>query len=74
MKNLGVWESTNYKEYQEKKTIIGGVKNLLVGSPSLYYFKFWIDAMQDFETALIKLVEKHPSLFIFGNNKQNDKK
>eukprot|EP00924_Labyrinthula_sp_SR-Ha-C_P004857 maker-scaffold_1-snap-gene-14.1-mRNA-1 protein AED:0.21 eAED:0.21 QI:0/0.5/0/0.66/1/0.66/3/0/618 len=62
MKNLGVSESTKYKEYQEKKTIIGGVKNLLVGSPSLYYFKFWIDAMQDFKTALEKLVEKHPSL------------
>eukprot|EP00924_Labyrinthula_sp_SR-Ha-C_P006213 snap_masked-scaffold_63-processed-gene-0.32-mRNA-1 protein AED:1.00 eAED:1.00 QI:0/0/0/0/1/1/5/0/86 len=26
MKNLYVYEWTNYKEYQEKKTIIGGVK------------------------------------------------
>eukprot|EP00924_Labyrinthula_sp_SR-Ha-C_P006195 snap_masked-scaffold_63-processed-gene-0.38-mRNA-1 protein AED:0.23 eAED:0.23 QI:0/0.33/0/0.5/1/1/4/0/647 len=76
MKNLHVKENTNYKEYQEKKTIIGGVKQLLLGSPSLCYFQFIIYDMEDFETALIKLVEKHPSLLYLKtrNKKIKNKK
>eukprot|EP00924_Labyrinthula_sp_SR-Ha-C_P008649 maker-scaffold_37-snap-gene-2.5-mRNA-1 protein AED:0.22 eAED:0.22 QI:0/0.5/0/0.66/1/1/3/0/618 len=73
MKYLNVWESTNYKEYQEKKTIIGGVKNLLVGSPSLCYFNFDLFDIKDFETALIKLVEKHPSLLYLETRNNNIK-
>eukprot|EP00924_Labyrinthula_sp_SR-Ha-C_P016315 snap_masked-scaffold_73-processed-gene-0.13-mRNA-1 protein AED:1.00 eAED:1.00 QI:0/0/0/0/1/1/3/0/618 len=76
MKNLNVWESTNYKEYQEKKTIIGGVKSVLLGSPSLCYFNFDLFDIEDFQTALIKLVEKHPSLLYLEtrNKKIKNKK
>eukprot|EP00924_Labyrinthula_sp_SR-Ha-C_P008647 maker-scaffold_37-snap-gene-2.6-mRNA-1 protein AED:0.21 eAED:0.21 QI:0/0.5/0/0.66/1/0.66/3/0/618 len=76
MKYLNVWELTNYKEYQEKKTIIGGVKNLLLGSPSLCYFGFGLFDIKDFETALIILVEKHPSLLYLKtrNKKIKNKK
>eukprot|EP00924_Labyrinthula_sp_SR-Ha-C_P001523 snap_masked-scaffold_18-processed-gene-0.22-mRNA-1 protein AED:1.00 eAED:1.00 QI:0/0/0/0/1/1/3/0/611 len=62
MKYLDVWEYRNYKEYQEKKTIIGGVKHLLLGSPSLAYFKFSVFDIRDYEIVLINLVEKHRSL------------
>eukprot|EP00924_Labyrinthula_sp_SR-Ha-C_P002285 maker-scaffold_19-snap-gene-6.6-mRNA-1 protein AED:0.21 eAED:0.21 QI:5/0.5/0/0.66/0/0/3/0/629 len=75
--NFSVSQSTNYKEYQEKKTtIIGGVKNLLVGSPSLCYFNFDLFDIEDFQTALIKLVEKHPSLLYLEtrNKKIKNKK
>eukprot|EP00924_Labyrinthula_sp_SR-Ha-C_P006203 maker-scaffold_63-snap-gene-0.13-mRNA-1 protein AED:0.24 eAED:0.24 QI:0/0.33/0/0.75/1/1/4/0/654 len=76
MKYLFVWESTNYKEYQEKKAIIGGVKQLLLGSPSLCYFRFDLFDIKDFETAVVKLVEKHPSLLYLKtiNKKIKNKK
>eukprot|EP00924_Labyrinthula_sp_SR-Ha-C_P016312 maker-scaffold_73-snap-gene-0.2-mRNA-1 protein AED:0.21 eAED:0.21 QI:0/0.5/0/0.66/1/1/3/0/618 len=76
MKYLNVWENTEYKEYQEKKTIIGGVKNLLVGSSSLCYVNFDLFDIKDFKTALIKLVEKHPSLLFLDtiNKKIKNKK
>eukprot|EP00924_Labyrinthula_sp_SR-Ha-C_P006200 maker-scaffold_63-snap-gene-0.12-mRNA-1 protein AED:0.21 eAED:0.21 QI:0/0.5/0/0.66/1/1/3/0/611 len=76
MKYLIVWELTNYKEYQKKKTIIEGVRNLLVGSSSLCYFDFLLFDIKVFETALIKLVEKHPSLLYLEtiNKKIKNKK
>eukprot|EP00924_Labyrinthula_sp_SR-Ha-C_P002245 maker-scaffold_19-snap-gene-5.52-mRNA-1 protein AED:0.18 eAED:0.18 QI:0/0.5/0/0.66/0/0.66/3/0/562 len=64
------------KNIKRKKTIIGGVKQLLLGSPSLCYFGFEIFDIKDFETALIKLVEKHPSLLYLEtiNKKIKNKK
>eukprot|EP00924_Labyrinthula_sp_SR-Ha-C_P009783 snap_masked-scaffold_22-processed-gene-5.31-mRNA-1 protein AED:1.00 eAED:1.00 QI:0/0/0/0/1/1/6/0/133 len=59
---FSVWDVLEYKEYQEKKTILGGVKHLLLGSPSLCYFQFLISEIEDFLTNLVEPVEKHPSL------------
>eukprot|EP00924_Labyrinthula_sp_SR-Ha-C_P008330 snap_masked-scaffold_11-processed-gene-9.7-mRNA-1 protein AED:1.00 eAED:1.00 QI:0/0/0/0/1/1/4/0/139 len=59
---FSVWDVLEYKEYQEKKTIVGGVKHLLLGSPSLCYFQFLISEIEDFITNLVEPVEKHPSL------------
>eukprot|EP00924_Labyrinthula_sp_SR-Ha-C_P009662 snap_masked-scaffold_22-processed-gene-2.13-mRNA-1 protein AED:1.00 eAED:1.00 QI:0/0/0/0/1/1/8/0/486 len=74
--NYSVWERRKYRDYQEKKTIVGGVKHLLAGSPSLCYFNFDLFDIKDFETALIKLVEKYPSLLYLEtrNKKIKNKK
>eukprot|EP00924_Labyrinthula_sp_SR-Ha-C_P006608 snap_masked-scaffold_38-processed-gene-2.67-mRNA-1 protein AED:1.00 eAED:1.00 QI:0/0/0/0/1/1/4/0/650 len=76
LKNLYIQDNVKYREYLEKKTIIGGVKNLLLGSPSLCYFGLYLFDIKDFEPALKQIVEKHPSLLYLEtiNKKIKNKK